>query len=551
MNLRLPYLFLLLFLVSILAVGSTTLAWSVKRDLKGTVQLSSESASLVMLSRLGNAVTVRDHTGGVFWTYKSKKTLSNVVLSADGKWIATVGSGVRLLSVDEKREVWAWTKDGRNAVAISSDGTWIAAGGTRAKAYLFKSDSAEPKMTWDLDRKDDSPKSVAVSDNGDTVAVAGNLYVYVLNATSGTVAWKAESNERVGEVRISNDGRYVLGIAAHSVSMWDRSNAKPLWTKSWKGSLIGAAMTGSADKIVVSHGKGVSVFNVHGTELRKFENAFGNSDIAMSANGRYFYVNSGSRRLYAFDDSYSEKKLRPFRIVQDINAGGHRGDVVTDPLGSIMVYPKGDALYVEESKPGVLSLSPSIPVLIKDQQLDMGAFVTNPGASSRDLALRVTLSLPASLDWWKNLSGKISDKEPSDIRSKLIQYTLDELKQTSDNVYEDDHFAVDAGASRETSFSIVVPDLASGAVFDEYIGGAMNKLNPLSLVSTVLGKIRGPLSQLIGKDAANIAIVSASRSMSAISGEMVFPVLGMGTVTLYDEEGKGLDQDSFYFMYLR
>jgi len=551
MNLRWSYFVILFFAVSILAVGATTLAWNAKRDLKSPIQVSSESGASAMLNRLGNTVTVRDGDGKVIWTYKAKKTLNRVALSADGKWIAAVGNGVRLLSVTEKKEVWAWEKDGRNAVAISSDGTWIAAGGNLAKAYLFKNDSAQPKITWELNKKDDSPKSVAVSDTGDTVAVAGNIAVYSLNSASSSIAWESKPAERVGEVRMSSDGKMILGIAAHSINVWDRAKAKPLWSKSWKGSLIGAAMTLSGDTVVVSHGKGVSIFDARGKELQTFENAFGNSDIVMSANGRYIYVNSGSRRLYAFDTSYSKTKMRPFRIIRDVNSGGHRDDIITDALGSIITYPKGDSVTVEGSNPAVLALSPNIPLLIKDQQLDMGTFVTNPGKTSRHLSLRVTLSLPASLDWWKNLSGKISDKEPTDIRSKLIEYTLDELKQTSNDVYEDDNLNINAGSSREDSFAIVVPDLASGAVLDEYIGGAMSKLNPLTLVSTVLGKIRGPLSELIGKEAANIAIVTASRTVSAASGEMVFPVMGMGTVVLYDENGKALDHDSFYFMYLR
>ncbi|MFA5129973.1 MAG: hypothetical protein WC477_03560 [Patescibacteria group bacterium] len=551
MNVRLSYFIILFFVASILAVGATTLAWNAKRDLKGTIQLSSESGSSAMLNRLGNAVIVRNGSGGIIWTYKAKKPLSRAMLSADGKWVAATGNGVRLLSVAEKKEVWAWEKDGRNAVAISPDGKWIAAGGNLAKAYLFQSDSAQPKMTWALDPKDDSPKSIAISDDGKTIAVVGNLGVYMIDGAKSSVVWRAKPSERVEEVRMSGDGRYILGIAPHSINLWDRSSAKTLWQKTWKGSLIGAAMTASGDTIAVSHGKGMSVFNIRGEELRTFENAFGNSDLAMSANGRYIYVNSGSRRLYAFDDSYSQRKLRPFRIIRDINSGGHRGDIVTDSLGSIITYPKGDSVYVEESKPAVLSLSPSIPLLIKEQTLDMGAFVTNPGTTSRNMSLRVTLSLPASLDWWKNISGKISDKEPSDIRSKLIEYTLDELGQTSADVHTEDDLIVGAGSSIEKDFSITVPDLASGAVFDEYIGGAMNKLNPISLVSTVLGKIQGPLSKLIGKEAASYAIVTASRTISAASGEMIFPVLGMGTVVLYDEAGKPLDHDSFYFMYLR
>ncbi len=534
--------------LAILAVSMAALAWSGTLDVKSPVQVSSQAGSAILSDR-GDAVTVRDNAGKILWTYKTPgKTLSRIALSEDGKYLATVGSGVRLLSVPEKKELWRWDKDGRYAVAISPDGTWIAAGGYTAKAYLFNSNSGQPVKTWDLNKKDDSPKSIAISNDGLTIAVAANLGVYLLDVESESIVWTAKPDERVQEVRLTSDGGHILGNAAHSIFYWDSANKTPIWKKKWNGSLIGAAMSVTGDKIVVSHGKGVSVFSSTGKELRVFENAFGNSDITMSANGRFFYVNSGSRRLYAFDDAYSTSNMRPFRIVRDINAGGHRNEITTNPLGSIMTYPRGNLLYVEESAPAVLAEGPSIPLIIKGQELSMGAYIINPSAKEQKITVSVALSVPASFEFWKNLAGKVSNKEPDNLKSKLMDYVLDAGRAV---IYEDT-FNLGQGSSKEIEFTETVPDLASsGESFSDYLAGFMSNLSPIGILNKVMDKIRGPLGKLIGKDASNLAIISAERAISTASGEIIFPVMGMGTVTIYDSTGKALDQDTFPFMYLR
>ncbi len=549
MKFRFLYIWPCLLVMLILVVGVATWAWSDNHDVKGPIQISGEGAATAVLSELGDEIKVYNNNGNKIWTYIAEKTMGRIALSRDGKYLAAVGNGVKLLSVPEKKVVWSWAKDGREAIAISPDGMWIAAGGYTGKVYLFKKDSSQPIKTWSLDPKDDWPFSVAISDDGKTVAAASSLGVYVFDASSNSMKWMSKPDDRVKELKMSSDGRYILGVAAWSIYYWDKVNSQPLWQKKYKSSLIGAAMTIVGDKVAVSYNKGVSIMDGHGKEIRSFNNSFGNSDLAMSANGRYIYVNSGSRRLYAFDDSYSTSEMRPFRIVQDVNAGGHRTSIITNALGNVYTYPKGDELFVEESRPAVLAESPGIPVLIKDQTIDMGAFITNPGILDQQMTLSVDLSLPASLAFWKNLTGKISDKEPENIRSKLLEYTLGQL-ETSGNIHEE-KVTVKAGSSRRRNFSGTVPDLASGSSFNDYLAGIMGNLSPSALLSKVLGKIRGPIAKLIGNDAANLAIVSASRAISTASGQMVYPVLGMGTVTLYDSNGKALDQDSFYFMYLR
>lgn len=540
-----------LLLCSII-VATAANAWTTPSDFSGPFQISDNGGVTTFLTSANNnyqEVVINDGDGKKIWSFtmEKNKTLSRIALSGDGNYVATVGNGVRLLSVTDKKKLWEWTKDGRWAVSISKDGTWINAGGYTGKAYLFKKNSSTPVKTWDLGAKEDSPLSSAISDDGKISAVATNQTVFLFKDTSNSPQWSAKSDDRVQEVKLSTDGQYLLGVAANSVYVWDTKSNKPIWSKKWKGSLVGAAISSTGNKVVVSHGKGISVFDNAGNELRHFDNSFGNSDLAMSANGRYFYVNDGGGRLYAFDDSYATGELRPFRIVRGTMAGGYRRGIVTSGAGNIFTYKIKDSINIEKSMPAVLAISPGIPVLIKDTTFDMGTFVTNPSVTSQPMSVSITLGTAAN-EWWSKVTSKISDREPASIKSKLLSYAASELTNVSS--VHTENMTLAAGTSKESHFSVDVPDLENGTSFSDSLASGMSNLSPMALVSKLLDKIKGPLSKLVGKDAANLAIGVTNRTISAETGKMVMPMLGMGTVTLYGPQGETYDQDSFYFMYI-
>lgn len=289
--------------------------------------------------------------------------------------------------------------------------------------------------------------------------------------------------------------------------------------------------------------------NARGVEVRHFDGDFGNSDAAMSQNGRYLYINDGSRRLYAFDDSYSQTDLRPFRVIRDINAGGHRKTIIVSGSGNLVTYPLNDDIEFEQSNPAILALSPGIPVLLKDATVDLGMFVTNPSVASQHMSAEVRLSLPSSTAWWTSITGSMNDRDPASVKSKLLSYAMNNMPGTS-LIHRED-MTIAPGTSKTFHFSPTVPDLAGGSSFSDRMAAGMNHLSPAGIVSNLLGKIKGPLSKLIGNDAANLAVAATSRAISGAAGQMVYPMLGLGTVTLYDAQGKFYDQDTFYFMYLR
>lgn len=527
-------------------------AWNHINNTKGSVQVSNDGKVIAFIATRadsGDKVLIQGSDGSRIWDSSPEKTLNTMALSVNGKYIAVAANGIHLLSVADKKLLWSYTDEGGMTVAINPEGTWFVVGGYDSKIYAFKKESSLVAQMWDLGFSEDRPKAVGISGDGKIAAASTNKAFYVFDTNNSAIKWKAKTKEYIQEIRISNDGKYLLGIAAHSVYFWNKNSGTPVWQKEWKGLLIGADMTSDGSKVAVSSQKELAVFDTRGTELRHFENSFGNSDLVMSDNGRYIYVNSGSRRIYAFDDSYSTNTLRPFKIIQNVNAGGHRKTVAGSGSGNFVTYPVGDDIDFDQVNPSILAISPGVPLLIKDGIVDLGMFITNPSVTSQKLIAEVRLSLPVSAAFWTSITGTVPDRDPSDVKSKLIGYAITSL--TGSSKVKEEKPTISAGSSKEFNFTITVPDLASDESFVDQLAGGLNSLSPASLISQVLGKIKGPLAKLVGDTAANLAISVTSRTITAGTGEMVFPTLGMGTTTLYDSKGKFLDQDSFYFIYLR
>lgn len=548
MKSRLIFIWPCLLVALILVVGVATFAWSDSLDFKSPVQVSSQGAATAILSAKGDRITVRDNAGNVIWMHTPDKTYNRIALSDNGKYIAAVGGGVSMLSISEQKVLWRWDQDGNNAVAITPNGEWMAAGGYTGVLYLFSKNSFRPTRIWPLNASSDSPGSVAISDDGQTVAAVGGNRVYLFDSNIDAMRWVASPSEKVTDLKMTGDGRYLLGVAPHSIYLWGKDSGKVLWQKSYDNSVIGAAISASGDKIAVSYDQGVSVLNVQGQEVRRFDGTFAESDLAMSSNGQFIYVNDGLGRLYAFDDAYSHDAMRPYRIIQGVNAGSQRAYVATTGLGNWYTYPKVSTLRVEEARPAVLALNTGAPLLAKDQTFDMSAFVTNPNASPQTLSLKVALSLPSSVAWWVSLAGQVS-REPAGIRSKLLDYAAGQLQAST--IVHAESLIMPPGSSRKLDFSAAVPDLTKWASFGDYTDGIMSNMNQTTILERIQNKLKSPLTALIGDEATSLALATVSHAINPNQIEIAYPVLGMGTVTLYDYQGQAIDQDSFYFMYIR
>ncbi|MDD5503051.1 MAG: hypothetical protein PHH26_06290 [Candidatus Thermoplasmatota archaeon] len=549
MKLRFLYVWPCLLVAFILVIGVATWAWTDTLDTSSSpVQVSSKGAVTATLSSKGDMVTVRDNAGNVVWRHTVDKTYNRIAMSNDGNYIATVGGGVSVLRVPEQRVIWRWDQDGNKAVAITPDGQWLAAGGYAGAVYLFSKDSSIPAKIWPLDANDDSPKSVAISDDGQMIAAAVTGKVYLFSANSGPMIWVAKA-EGVNELYMSADGRYVLGVAPYALYFWDKySSSKIVWQKTYETSVIGAAMNLNGDEIAVSHVGGVTVLNGKGEELRSFAANFKNSDIAMSSDGKFIYANDGAGRLYAFDDTYNYNELRPYRILTGINVGSQRAYVATTALGNWFTYPKGNQLTVERAKPAVIAMNSGAPIITKDQSYDISTFVTNPDSATQVLTLKATMSLPSSINWFKSLAAKVSG-EPQAVRSKLLDYAA--IMDQDNMVVHTEALVLPAGSSQKIDFTVTAPDLTKWGAFSDYMDNILSNMNQSMILDRIVKKIQTPLVTLVGETAADLAITSVQHAINPNSVEIAYPVFGLGTVSLFDDLGKTVDQDSFYFLYIK
>jgi hypothetical protein len=148
------------------------------------------------------------------------------------------------------------------------------------------------------------------------------------------------------------------------------------------------------------------------------------------------------------------------------------------------------------------------------------------------------------------LAKKTSSKDSPEVKSKILSYLMNDY--SGSKLVRTEYLTLQAGSSIDSGFTETVPDLADGVSFNDQLGNALSSLSPASLLNSVLSAlIKTPLSKLIGDDMANTVIASASRAITASVGEMIYPTPGLGTATIYDENGTALDQDIFYFVYLR
>ncbi|MDD5726902.1 MAG: hypothetical protein PHC53_05925, partial [Patescibacteria group bacterium] len=112
MKFRFLYIWPCLLVMLILVVGVATWAWSDNHDVKGPIQISGEGGATAILSEVGDKIVVYNNKGNKIWTYAAEKTMGRIALSNDGKYLAAAGSGVKLLSVPDKKLLWSWAKDG-------------------------------------------------------------------------------------------------------------------------------------------------------------------------------------------------------------------------------------------------------------------------------------------------------------------------------------------------------------------------------------------------------------------------------------------------------
>lgn len=117
------------------------------------------------------------------------------------------------------------------------------------KIYFFSRESNEP--IWSYDIGESQVQNIAISDNGNYIAVKTNDYIYFFSKDSNQPLWKYQCETGAedpsggsGWVDISFDGEYVAGGCRESLNLFSKSG-KLVWT--YKGNIGIYAVSISAD----------------------------------------------------------------------------------------------------------------------------------------------------------------------------------------------------------------------------------------------------------------------------------------------------------------
>ncbi|HJM81182.1 MAG TPA: WD40 repeat domain-containing protein, partial [Candidatus Poseidoniia archaeon] len=199
----------------------------------------------VAISDNGSYIVVGSKDDFVYLFYKTnnsylwKKDLdgdvSAVAISRDGEYIAAGGKDDKVVFFDKDSSTPVWTSDDLDAqvirIVMSHNGSYIVAGteATGAGEVYFFSKSGGGDYDW----KDDyggPVTDVAISKNGENVAITSDDYkVYYYN-TTGTELWKHETESKALSVSITDDAEF-LAVASQdkNVYLFNTSSSTPLW----------------------------------------------------------------------------------------------------------------------------------------------------------------------------------------------------------------------------------------------------------------------------------------------------------------------------------
>lgn len=156
------------------------------------------------------------------WIYKvgtGTFYINSVDISYDGNYIVAGSSNnlVYLFNVSSSTPLWSFNTGSMvEKVVISSDGEYIAAG-SHEKVYFFHRNSSTPIWTYDkgYDNRADYMYSLAISSDGKYLAVGATELLLYFNNTSSTPLWTWEvPRSPIGEdgVAMSEDGNYVAVV---------------------------------------------------------------------------------------------------------------------------------------------------------------------------------------------------------------------------------------------------------------------------------------------------------------------------------------------------
>ncbi|MFC1753992.1 WD40 repeat domain-containing protein [Thermoproteota archaeon] len=160
-----------------------------------------------------------DSTGGLIWQKNIGSDVNSVAMSAkfDGSdFFIVAGNDDNDVYLWNKtgHEIWKYLGSGTSdilSVAISANGSYVVAGGQDNYVYYFKGDGGNGNPLWSYDTAN-NVNSVDISDDGDKVVAGGdgaNVYLWI-NAKTTHNRFFYDTHNHVNSVDITGDGDFIV-----------------------------------------------------------------------------------------------------------------------------------------------------------------------------------------------------------------------------------------------------------------------------------------------------------------------------------------------------
>jgi hypothetical protein len=202
------------------------------------------------------------------WEHDDSNRTSSVCVSRDGNYVASLGSNgvLHYYKKTSSTPIWSWTGAnttyGNAAMAMSDDGQRVAIAGSN-DLYVFGPTNNTPIWTTDGGTYDswfNAMYNVAISGDGNYVAAFSNLSNsggiadnIILFDGDGNFKWTSSpraSGQPLGSLNLSQDGKYLAAGFNNSTSdntspqvvFWDTSSSTPLWAWTTKNSINAKAV---------------------------------------------------------------------------------------------------------------------------------------------------------------------------------------------------------------------------------------------------------------------------------------------------------------------
>lgn len=526
----------------------TVKAWTYKpastEDLVGRPYFSADGKYMVLLSDVSKktfkqVLFFNKDTSKPAWVFSPDKMVNNVGISGNGQYIAAVGSKIWLFKNNSNKPLWSKQIGVSvfDAVALSPNGGYIVAGDRLSKVSLFFNAQSKVNKTWSLG-SEDGIASLAISNDGKSILAGTHLSVNFIKLDKSKPVWRYRTKNHVEQVRLSSNGKYAVASDRDTIYFFDTSKNTPLWTKSFKDMYApNIAISEDGSVIMASTTKAAYAYNIQGKQLWSYDMPSGLiGELALSGSGKYAAVSQGQSYVYLFDNAFGSGN-RPFRYYTDKSPRY----VALDKIGDLLAYGRNN-LSLVTPPPGIIADQKSVPVYYDGATLSLRVFATNPGAAKNNLKVKVAMSLP-QINWWDGAaSQKEAQNQKPTTRSKALQYAAEALPGYS--VLYDEAYPLAKNSSCDTTLTLNVPSL----LFPQWLSDMLTGLNNILPFDDLMGDWSSSLEKLTGKDQKDQLITDTNRQF--INKNAVFPMLGLGTVQLYDKDtGVVYDTDSFYFIY--